>query len=375
MIKKLLTLALVAVMLSTAALAAPGSTMLMNATYAAEEENKITADGFEAIRAVTNSDNSVTLSSGYIPGDKTAKIHGKYGDYYNEWMYVRYDISEFQNMNVDEIESVILGINLRFNKVGTVYVKSLEKNVWDDAVKAIDAASEAAGETVTTATVDATVAAAKFVYPRTDTSLKTLGTVEKSANNYTVPAKLIGTEYTFNTLLASKNEYKVATIGAGDVVNYVKDAVKNKEPYLYFSLSFYYKSAKSESYATFYCTSSGNSVTISDDVVVLYNSVAGNKFNTTITTLPAATDFTYGSVVTPATTNIRMISAIYDAGGDLLDVVASGLLSASEGNLSLAVPLSSYDDAASVKCYLWDGTTLRPYTTPLEKSVVAAATE
>lgn len=378
MLRKILSLCLVAVMLSTAAFAS--EFVELTAVYAAEEaEAEVTTSSFEAIYVKEAADGTLTLTSGYGPGSSSVKMQGEYGTTgtANNWIYFKYDISSFKGMNADEIQSVVLGTSLKNNKTGTFYIKSLKKSVYDEAIKTITAEDE----TATTITVDATTAAAKFVDPRldTDTDLELLGSVYKAykATNsakHVIPAKLTGITYTFNTL--SKSVYQTATINGGAVDEYVKEAIKNGDDSLYFSLYFYNSGSKNDSYGNAYFGTASNYITVSTEPMVIYNSVAGNKFDTDVTELASATDFTYSAIVASKDTNVRLLAAIYGENETLLDVVASDVFSSNdgneEGNLELTVPLSSYTDATSVKCFIWDGTTLRPYAEPKVTPVAVA---
>ena len=116
MLKKLLTLSLVAVMLSTAAFA---TSMVAEPVYAAEEVTEVTVTSPEMILVTTGSEN-YTISK-LTSAQKMLQN--------SSWVYVRYDISELQTL--EEIKSVALDIGIRFEKTGTVELRPITKNVWD----------------------------------------------------------------------------------------------------------------------------------------------------------------------------------------------------------------------------------------------------
>ena len=367
--KKLLSLMLVFVMLSGAILITPEVSPALENAQASGGVKEATASSFEAIAVKqTVSDTVTTLTGGYKSGSDALNLNYNYGTTapYHRWLYFKYDISALKD--IEDIKSAVISIGFNWNKNnGTLYVKSLKESVWNDAVAAIAAVKEDS-----TTVVDST----KFVYPKNDTAADTLGTVKRSygntANNAEAAYRLTGNAYTqsYETTLTGSSMYRTATFAEGSLLKYVQDAVENDKDYLYFSVCYYSTASKaSDRYGNYRFYASANSIKVSDDVMVLYNSVAGTKFNASITTLDRETDFTYTVNIATKDTNVRLLAAIHGKYGALSGVVMSDTLSSNNGNLSLTVPLSEYPDATSVRCFIWDGNTLRPYAEPKETPV------
>ena len=368
MFKKLLSLGIALVMLSGVILIAPEKSFIAEKAAAATA-TEATASSFEAIAVKqTVSDTITTLTGGYKSGSDALNLNYNYGTTapYHRWLYFKYDISALKD--IESIKSAVISIGFNWNKNnGTLYVKSLKESVWNDAVAAIAAVKEDS-----TTVIDST----KFVYPKNDTAADTLGTVKRSygntANNAEAAYRLTGNAYTqsYETTLTGSSMYRTATFAEGSLLKYVQDAVENDEDYLYFSVCYYSTASNaSDRYGNYRFYASANSIKVSDDVMVLYNSVAGTKFNASITTLDRETDFTYTVNIATKDTNVRLLAAIHGKYGALSGVVMSDTLSSNNGNLSLTVPLSEYPDATSVRCFIWDGNTLRPYAEPKETPV------
>lgn len=367
MFKKLLSLSIAIVMLSGAMLTAPDVSPALKNAHAAGEVTEVTASSFEAIRVNKATDTGVlTLEEGYKAGSNLQRL--TYNGRTNtatttpnstQWFYFKYDISALQNL--EEIESAVLSFAFSFNKnIEGVFIKELKKETWDAAVS--DIAKVKAGSTTV---IDAT----KYPYPKDDTTVETLGTVNRKSGNASgneLEYKLTGINYTKNTYAGSS--YKETTITGGPLLEKIKASVDNG--YFYFSACLYSKnSTDTNRHGTIYFTGSYNKIVASSEPMVIYNSVAGTKFNTAVTTLDRATDFTYTVNIASKNTNVRLLAAIYGKYGVLSGVVMSDKLSSNTGNLSLKVPLSSYPDATSVRCYIWDAETLRPYAEPKETPV------
>ena len=371
MLKKLLTLSLVAVMLSTAAFA---TSMVAEPVYAAEEVTEVTVTSPEMILVTTGSEN-YTISK-LTSAQKMLQN--------SSWVYVRYDISKLQTL--EEIKSVALDIGIRFEKTGTVELRPITKNVWD-------AAANAMGEE-STGTVAAATAKETFVDPATMTVGK-LGTInrESGGNGKTYTYTLTGYGYEYKndkTISTGFDAWRPVTISAGNLLDYVKEAWTDKEQYLYFAASYAYKSGSS--YFVYYQPQSAyNSLKASSDVMVIYNTnnvaYKGSTFypNYIVYQWPSSltiptnitTDFTYSVLVAPAGTKVRLLCAIYGENSELLGVESSNVLTVGTDKTSLKVPLTTkYATATNVKCFLWDGETLRPYTSDfLEKTVEIPAAE
>ena len=360
MFKKLLSLSIAFVMLSTAAFIAPTTSFIAEKAYATAA-TEATASTFEAIKVNKATDTGVIkLTGGYRPGSSTSRLtyNGRATSSATtnstQWFYFKYDVSAFQSL--EEIESAVLSLGFNFNKnIKGVYIKELKKETWDNAVSDI---AEVAEDSTTV--IDET----KYPYPYNDSTVETLGTVNRSFGNAEgneLEYKLTGVKYTKST--NTDQGYRTATIEGGSLLEKIKDSVE--DGYFYFSVCLYStNSTATNRHSTIYFTAGYNKIVASSEPKVIYNSVNGSRFNTTVTTLSRETDFTYTAVIATNDTNVRLLAAIYGKYGVLSDVLISDKLSSSSGNLSLSVPLSSYPDATSVTCYIWDGDTLRPYSEP-----------
>ena len=321
------------------------------------------ATAFEAIRVNKETDTGiVTLSDGYKAGssDQRLTYNGRTNKTTTtnstQWFYFKYDISSFQSL--EEIESAVLSFSFTFNKnIKGVYIKELKKEIWDSAISDIAKVKEDSSTVIDTT---------KYLYPKDDTTAETLGTVNRSYGNASgneLEYKLTGIEYTKNTY--TSEGYKSAAITGGPLLTKIKDAVE--EGYFYFSACLYStNSTATNRYGTINFTSAYNSIEASSAPKVIYNSVAGNKFNAVVTTLERETDFNYTVNIASKDTNVRLLVAIYGKQGALSDVIISDTLSSNSGNLTLSVPLSNYPDATGVKCFIWDSETPKPYEKPME---------
>lgn len=366
MFKKLLSLSIALVMLSGAMLVAPDVSPALENAHASEAITEVTASDFEAIRVNKATDTGVvTLFDGYKAGSSEQRL--TYNGRTNkttttnstQWFYFKYDISALQSL--EEVESAVLSFAFNFNKnIMGVYIKELKKETWDAAIADIAKVKEDS-----TAVIDAS----KYLYPYEDTTVETLGTVNRSYGNASgkeLQYKLTGIDYTKGTYAGGS--YKSTTISGGPLLAKVKDAVK--DGCFYFSACLYStNSTDTNRHGTINFTAAYNNIEASSEPKVIYNSVAGNKFNNTVTTLDRATDFTYTVNIASKDTNVRLLAAIYGKYGALSDLIISDKLSSNSGNLSLAVPLSSYPDATSVRCFIWDANTSKPYAEPKETPV------
>ncbi len=366
MFKKLLSLGIALVMFSGMVFIAPEVSPALEKAHASEAITEVTASDFEAIRVNKATDTGVvTLFDGYKAGSGEQRL--TYNGRTNkttttnstQWYYFKYDISALQSL--EEVESAVLSFAFNFNKnIKGVYIKELKKETWDSAVSDIAKVKEDS-----TTVIDAS----KYLYPYEDTTVETLGTVNRSYGNASgkeLEFKLTGIDYTKSTYAGGN--YKSTTITGGPLLTKIKDSVE--DGYFYFSASLYSEnSTDTNRYGTINFTAAYNNIEASSEPKVIYNSVAGNKFNTTVTTLSRETDFTYTVNIASKNTNVRLLAAIHGKYGALSGVVMSDTLSSNSGNLSLAVPLSSYPDATSVRCFIWDANTSKPYAEPKETPV------
>ena len=237
MLTKLLAFSMAFIMLFAAGLSGIGTPFMPEKAYAAEAVNEITASSFEAI-AVKQivSDGTTTLTDGYKSGSSALNLYYNYSSApYHRWLYFKYDISALKD--IENIKSAVISIGFNWNKNnGTLYVKSLKESVWNDAVAAI-----AAVEEDSTTVVDST----KFVFPKDDTTVDTLGTVKRSYGNAKNTADFrynltgIGYKQAYETTLTGSGQYRSTTFTEGPLLKYVQDAVENDEDYLYFSVCYY----------------------------------------------------------------------------------------------------------------------------------------
>lgn len=365
MLKKLLSISLALTMLSAAVFIAPGTSFLAEKACAATA-TKVTASSFEAIKVNKGTDTGVIkLTDGYKAGSSSSRLtyNGRTSSSATtnstQWFYFKYDVSAFRSL--EEIESAVLSFSFNFNKnIKGVYIKELKQETWDAAVSDIAKVKEDS-----TTVIDAT----KYPYPYNDTTVETLGTVNRSYGNVEgneFEYKLTGYKYTKST--NTNQGYRTTTITGGPLLEKIKASVNNG--YFYFSVCIYSTSTTATNrHGTLSFYTALNDIVVSNDSQVIYNSVNGNKFNTAVTTLSRETDFNYTAVMAAENKNVKLLAAIYGKYGALLDVVMSEELSSNDGNLTLSVPLSVYPDATSVTCYIWDSATLRPYAEPKETPV------
>lgn len=87
-------------------------------------------------------------------------------------------------------------------------------------------------------------------------------------------------------------------------------------------------------------------------------------------------EFTYKVTIGTSGATAHLLVGIYDSNKTLLDVIASGALTSNGTDaLTMDVDLTSYATAAYVKAYLWDGVTLSPYFTPIERAATVTAAQ
>lgn len=354
MLKKILTLSLVAVILSVTAFANPYG-IDAQAEVGDAAVTTVVTDAPEMI-GVASASGSVTLTN--IDEDADEKFAMNTA----KWIYMKYDISGFKSL--EEIKSAVLTLGINFGTKSSVSVRLLDEATWNKAVTAINSG---------------TANAEDFTAPTGDS----VASMERAGGNSSLKVDMPYhfTDYAYNyyddkTTSSGFSEWKAVNMHKGTFFTTVSTAIENNQDYLYLSIA---------------SSNTSNSVTVgreeckitaSSGVQVVYNSVYKDATYAPIYYWPSSKgafgnlkeDFTYNVVVSPTGTKVRLLCGIYE-GDALLGVVTNDVLTVGTDATSLSVPLSSYPTATKVKCFLWDGETLAPYTeTPLENGAYEAVT-
>lgn len=308
-----------------------------------------------------------------ITADTTSDIKvGIYTDSKTRWVYYKYDISQIGKL--EDVKSVVLNLACANRKRGTFKIYGLSEETWDNAYAVANGETNTLTSTATTLNGETTYTGdTLFTDPKKEASPKVLGglAMKGGGTNKVYVYRYTGAAYTkpYYKKDSTTTTY-TGTYIAGDLVSYVKEAIDYNRDSIYLAIS-YTKYNDSHQYGS--VLESTNNIVISANPKVVETSFDGLK-TASSSTDSLTGDFTYSAVVAPGGTSVRLICAIYDGDEKLIDIISSNTLTSGKDTLILAVPLSSYTNAASVKCYLWDGVTLVPYMNPIE-TTAAIATE